>query len=117
MYNEICIFVKHPQKANLRISIGKIQKIGFAYSTPLPLNLEGGFLLLFLYNSLMNILQTIFNDHYEEMLYILHSRQAVIKFFFSRISERIDVSCCGMCLSISVSQDHVKVIRMENSLL
>ena len=62
----------------MRISIGKIQKIGFAYSTPLPLNLEGGFLLLFLYNSLMNILQTIFNDHYEEMLYILHPRQAVI---------------------------------------
>ena len=30
------------------------------------------------YNSLMNILQTIFNDHYEEMLYILHPRQAVI---------------------------------------
>ena len=26
----------------------------------------------------MNILQTIFNDHYEEMLYILHPRQAVI---------------------------------------
>ena len=35
-------------------------------------------MLLFLYNSLMNILQTIFNDHYEEMLYILHPRQAVI---------------------------------------
>ena len=26
----------------------------------------------------MNILQTIFKDHYEEMLYILHPRQAVI---------------------------------------
>ena len=27
----------------------------------------------------MNILQEIFKDHYEEMLYILHPRQAVIK--------------------------------------
>ena len=35
-------------------------------------------MLLFLYNSLMNILQNIFKDHYEEMLYILHPRQAVI---------------------------------------
>ena len=35
-------------------------------------------MLLFLHNSLMNILQTIFKDHYEEMLYILHPRQAVI---------------------------------------
>ena len=26
----------------------------------------------------MNILQTIFRNHYEEMLYILHPRQAVI---------------------------------------
>lgn len=26
----------------------------------------------------MNILQTIFKDHYEKMLYILHPRQAVI---------------------------------------
>lgn len=33
---------------------------------------------VFLHNSLMNILQRIFTDHYEEMLYILHPRQAVI---------------------------------------
>ena len=27
----------------------------------------------------MNILQKIFNDHYEEMLYCLHPRQSVIE--------------------------------------
>lgn len=27
----------------------------------------------------MNILQEIFRDHYEEMLYILHPRQSVIE--------------------------------------
>ena len=42
--------------------------------------MRGGipFLRLFFHNRLMNILQTIFKDHYEEMLYILHPRQAVI---------------------------------------
>lgn len=34
--------------------------------------------MFFLHNSLMNILQTIFKDHYEEILYILHPRQSVI---------------------------------------
>lgn len=27
----------------------------------------------------MNILQNIFTDHYEEMIYILHPRQAVVE--------------------------------------
>ena len=50
------------------------------FSSPCPSIMRGGvfFSLLFLHNSLMNILQTIFKDHYEEMLYILHPRQAVI---------------------------------------
>ena len=33
----------------------------------------------FLYNGLMNILQDIFNDHYEEMIYILHPRKSVVE--------------------------------------
>lgn len=42
--------------------------------------MRGGvsFSYFFLHNSVMNILQEIFTDHYEEMLYILHPRQAVI---------------------------------------
>ena len=55
-----------------------ISKIGFAYSTPLPLNHEGlGVFLcyVFLHNSLMNILQKIFTDHYEEIKYTLHPRK------------------------------------------
>lgn len=32
----------------------------------------------FLHNTLMNILQEIFTDHYEEMIYTLHPRQTVI---------------------------------------
>ena len=56
------------------------KKVSSTLQLPCPSILRGGvfFLLLFLYNSLMNILQTIFNDHYEEMLYILQPRQAVI---------------------------------------
>ena len=35
-------------------------------------------MFFFPHNSVMNILQEIFTDHYEEMLYFLHPRQAVI---------------------------------------
>ena len=35
------------------------------------------FCYIFLHNSLMNILQRIFTDHYEEMIYTLHPRQSV----------------------------------------
>ena len=35
----------------------------------------GTFCSVFLHNGLMNILQTIFKDHYEEILYILHPRK------------------------------------------
>ena len=37
------------------------------------------FSLHFVYNVLMNILQQIFTEHYEEMLYILHPRHSVIE--------------------------------------
>ena len=53
-------------------------KIGFAYSTPLPLNLErlgGSFCSFFLHNRLMNILQRIFSDYYEEIKYTLLPRK------------------------------------------
>jgi len=57
------------------------QKIGFAYSTPQPLNLEG--LLCFsaiLYNNIhMNILQEIFTDYYEEIKYILRPDDNVMQ--------------------------------------
>ena len=55
------------------------QEIGFAYSTPLPLNLEGigvSFFYFFLHNRFMNILQKIFTDYYEEIKYTLHPRPA-----------------------------------------
>lgn len=50
------------------------------FSSPAPSILRGGvfFFLLLRHNYLMNILQNIFNDHYEEMVYILHPRQVVI---------------------------------------
>ena len=34
---------------------------------------------VFLHNSLMNILQTIFTDHFEEMIYLQHPRDSVIE--------------------------------------
>lgn len=37
------------------------------------------FFSVFLHNSLMSILQDIFKDHYEEMIYTLHPRQSVIE--------------------------------------
>ena len=37
------------------------------------------FFAIFLHNSLMNILQEIFNDYYEEMIYTLHPRKSVIE--------------------------------------
>lgn len=50
---------------------------------PQPLIHEGNsgipFSLFFPHNSLMNILQKIFSDHYEEMLYLLHPRNVVIE--------------------------------------
>ncbi len=48
-------------------------------SAPLPLIHEGFIFLFFLHNTLMNILQKIFKEHYKEMLYILHPRQSVIE--------------------------------------
>lgn len=49
---------------------------------PQPLIHEGNsgisFSLFFLHNTLMNILQTLFSDHYEKILYLLHPRNVVI---------------------------------------
>ena len=52
-------------------------------STPLPLLHEGfvwgvSFFFNLVHNVLMNILQKIFLEHYEEMRYLLHPRQSVI---------------------------------------
>ena len=51
------------------------------HQLPCPSFLRGGglFFLQSSYNGLMNILQKIFTDHYEEMLYILHPRDSVIE--------------------------------------
>ena len=49
---------------------------------PRPSILRGlgvSFCVFFLHNSLMNILQKIFTDHFEEMLYIQHPRDSVIE--------------------------------------
>ena len=57
-----------------------IEKVSSTLQLPCPSILRGGvfFFLLLRHNYLMNILQNIFNDHYEEMVYILHPRQVVI---------------------------------------
>ena len=54
-------------------------------STPHPPNphswgkLGLSFFTIFLHNNLMSILQDIFKDHYEEMIYLLHPRSSVIE--------------------------------------
>ena len=58
------------------------KKEPLALQLPFPSILRGlgvFFCLKILHNNLMNILQNIFKDHYEEMLYILHPRQSVIE--------------------------------------
>ena len=53
-----------------------------AHQLPCPSILRGGvfFCPLFLHNELMsNILQQIFKDHYEEMIYISHPRPAIVE--------------------------------------
>jgi hypothetical protein len=42
-------------------------------------NLGGSFCVVFLHNSLMNTLQGIFKDHYEELVYTLHPRDSVVE--------------------------------------
>ena len=37
------------------------------------------FFTVFIHNNLMSILQDIFKDHYEEMIYLLHPRSSVIE--------------------------------------
>ena len=46
---------------------------------PIHGELGVSFCVVFLHNSLMSILQDIFGDHYEEMIYTLHPRQSVIE--------------------------------------
>lgn len=42
-------------------------------------DLGGSFCVVFLHNSLMNTLQGIFKDHYEELVYTLHPRDSVVE--------------------------------------
>ena len=60
----------------------KNKKVSSTHQPPSPHswgNLGGPFYLFFLHNSLMSILQDIFRDHYEEMIYTLHPRASVIE--------------------------------------
>lgn len=75
--------VPHKLTAGTRGCAKGHKKVSSTLSTPLPLNHEGKgvfFLFLNVHNNLMsNILQDIFKDHYEEMLYTLHPRKSVIE--------------------------------------
>ena len=69
------------------------------HQPPNPLNLEGvGFCTKLWYNVLMNILQKIFKEHYEEIIYILHPRQAIVE-NIDRIINCGDPSFGGATLS------------------
>lgn len=60
----------------------KKKKSVFDTSTPWPPIMgESGvpFCVIFLHNSLMNILQQIFTDHYEEIIYTLHPRDTEVE--------------------------------------
>ncbi len=70
------VYLSHPTEYGTLYS----EKVSSTLQLPCPSILRGGvfFFLLLRHNYLMNILQNIFNDHYEEMVYILHPRQVVI---------------------------------------
>ena len=58
------------------------KKVSSTLQLPYPSILRGlgvTFCVFFPHNSLMNILQKIFTDHFEEMLYIQHPRDSVIE--------------------------------------
>ena len=58
------------------------KKVPSALQLPYPSILRGlgvSFCAILLHNSLMSILQDIFQDHYEEMIYTLHPRASVIE--------------------------------------
>lgn len=75
--------VPHKLTAGTRGCAKGHKKVSSTLSASLPLNHEGKgvfFLFLNVHNNLMsNILQDIFKDHYEEMLYTLHHRKSVIE--------------------------------------
>ena len=57
------------------------KKVSSTHQLPYPSIMRGGvfFCLYFCHNNLMNIPQNIFNDHYEEIIYLLRPRQSVIE--------------------------------------
>ncbi|MBO4976512.1 MAG: transposase zinc-binding domain-containing protein, partial [Lachnospiraceae bacterium] len=58
------------------------KKVPSALQLPCPSILRGlgvSFCAILIHNSLMSILQDIFRDHYEEMIYTLHPRDSVIE--------------------------------------
>ena len=76
--SDIC----HEMKAGLR-EVWFEEQSAFGTSTPLAPHSWGelgvSFCHVFLHNSLMNILQKIFTDHFEEMIYLQHPRDSVIE--------------------------------------
>ena len=79
---KIAIFLSRSILTYLIVSGVFLEKIGSAYSTPLPLTHEwlgGSFCCFFLHNRTMNILQRIFTDYYEEIKYTLHPRNTELE--------------------------------------
>ena len=74
--------VHQPPRSGLALTEGRcaIKKCLRHFSSPYPLIHEGvAFCATFLHTDHMNILQEIFADHYEEMIYTLHPRDAVVE--------------------------------------
>lgn len=81
--------------------------------------LRVSFCAVFVHNSLMSILQDIFKDYYEEMIYTLHPRPAVIENVdkmlgcgdpsFSGAMSPI-VTACSPLMKISVISSYVTVL-------
>ena len=69
-----------PERISSTLQYPVIKKCLRHINSPCPLNHEGvvSFIKL-LHNDHMNILQEIFADHYEEMIYTLHPRDAVLE--------------------------------------
>ena len=67
---------------NMRAFYLAYKKVSPTLQLPCPSILRGlgvSFCTILVHNSLMSILQDIFRDHYEEMIYTLHPRDSVIE--------------------------------------
>lgn len=92
------------------------QKSVFNLLVPIHGESGGSFSYFFVYNNLINILQKIFSDHYEQMKYTLHPRKTEMENIDKMINYS-DPSFSGIMYSYpSLPQAQVCPFSLQNAL-